>query len=68
MDSEAVENKPNLLADLKGVTLKANDIAKAAIFLVSDEAKHINGQNLFIDGGFGIVNPSFNMFQYPDSL
>ncbi|KAM0055609.1 putative secoisolariciresinol dehydrogenase [Helianthus debilis subsp. tardiflorus] len=68
MDSEAVENKPNLLADLKVVTPKADDIAKAALFLVSDEAKHIKGQNLFIDGGFGIVNPSFNMFQYPDSL
>ncbi|KAM0055613.1 putative secoisolariciresinol dehydrogenase [Helianthus debilis subsp. tardiflorus] len=68
MDSEAVENKANLLANLKGVTLKADDIAKAALFLVSDEAKYISGQNLFIDGGFGIVNPSFNMFQYPDSL
>ncbi|KAF5763928.1 putative secoisolariciresinol dehydrogenase [Helianthus annuus] len=68
MDREAVENKANLLANLKGVTLKADDIAKAALFLVSDEAKYISGQNLFIDGGFGIVNPSFNMFQYPDSL
>ncbi|KAF5763927.1 putative secoisolariciresinol dehydrogenase [Helianthus annuus] len=68
MDSEAVENKANLLANLKGVTLKADDIAKAALFLVSDEAKYISGQNLFIDGGFGIVNPSFSMFQYPESL
>ncbi|KAJ0450684.1 putative NAD(P)-binding domain superfamily [Helianthus annuus] len=68
MDSEAVENKANLLANLKGVTLKADDIAKAVLFLVSDEAKYISRQNLFIDGGFGIVNPSFSMFQYPESL
>ncbi|KAM0055611.1 putative secoisolariciresinol dehydrogenase [Helianthus debilis subsp. tardiflorus] len=46
MDSEAMENKANLLANLKGVTLKADDIAKGALFLVSDEAKYISGQNL----------------------
>ncbi|XP_076912642.1 secoisolariciresinol dehydrogenase-like [Bidens hawaiensis] len=68
MDRESVENMANLHANLKGVTLKTDDVAKAALFLVSDEAKYISGHNLFIDGGFGIVNPSFNLFQYPENI
>ncbi|MFS7908269.1 putative NAD(P)-binding domain superfamily [Helianthus anomalus] len=65
---EALENVMNQLSNLKGVTLRTDDVAKAALFLVSDEAKYISGQNLFIDGGFSIVNPSFNMFKYPETL
>lgn len=34
------------------------DIASAALFLVSDEAKHITGQSLIIDGGWTTVSPS----------
>jgi glucose 1-dehydrogenase len=34
------------------------DIANAALFLVSDKAKHITGQNLIIDGGWTAVSPS----------
>ena len=34
------------------------DIANAALFLVSDEAKHITGQTLIIDGGWTSVSPS----------
>jgi glucose 1-dehydrogenase len=34
------------------------DIASAALFLVSDEAKHITGQTLIIDGGWTSVSPS----------
>jgi len=35
-----------------------SDIAQAALFLVSDEAKHITGQSLVIDGGWTSVSPS----------
>lgn len=35
-----------------------NDIASAALFLVSDEAKHITGQTLIIDGGWTSISPS----------
>jgi NAD(P)-dependent dehydrogenase (short-subunit alcohol dehydrogenase family) len=35
-----------------------DDIAHAALFLVSDEARHITGQNLIIDGGWTCVSPS----------
>ncbi|HCN85160.1 MAG TPA: short-chain dehydrogenase, partial [Sphingobacteriaceae bacterium] len=34
------------------------DIADAALFLVSDKAKHITGQSLIIDGGWTSVSPS----------
>jgi len=34
------------------------DIANAALFLVSDEARHITGQSLIIDGGWTTVSPS----------
>jgi NAD(P)-dependent dehydrogenase (short-subunit alcohol dehydrogenase family) len=34
------------------------DIAHAALFLVSEQAKHITGQSLVIDGGWTSVSPS----------
>ncbi|MDQ6761400.1 MAG: SDR family oxidoreductase [Bacteroidota bacterium] len=34
------------------------DIAKAALFLVSDDAKHITGQTLVIDGGWTSISPA----------
>ncbi len=34
------------------------DIAHAALFLVSDKAKHITGQTIIIDGGWTAVSPS----------
>lgn len=34
------------------------DIANAACFLVSDEAKHITGQTIVIDGGWTSISPS----------
>ncbi|GLT94756.1 hypothetical protein SLE2022_124820 [Rubroshorea leprosula] len=66
VDDEELEKTMSLLANLKGVTLKTEDIANAALFLASEEARYVSGHNLFIDGGFSIYNPSFHMFQYPD--
>jgi NAD(P)-dependent dehydrogenase (short-subunit alcohol dehydrogenase family) len=34
------------------------DIANAALFMVSDTAKHITGQSLIIDGGWTSISPS----------
>jgi NAD(P)-dependent dehydrogenase (short-subunit alcohol dehydrogenase family) len=34
------------------------DIAQAALFLVSDQARHITGQSLIVDGGWTSVSPS----------
>jgi NAD(P)-dependent dehydrogenase (short-subunit alcohol dehydrogenase family) len=35
-----------------------SDIASAALFLVSDKAKHITGQTLIIDGGWTCISPA----------
>ena len=41
-----------------GKPATTNDIAKAALFLVSPDAGHITGQSLIIDGGWTSVSPS----------
>lgn len=41
-----------------GRPASTTDIANAALFLVSDHAKHITGQSLVVDGGWTSVSPS----------
>jgi len=41
-----------------GKPATVEDIANAALFLVSDQAKHLTGQTLVIDGGWTVVSPS----------
>ncbi len=41
-----------------GKPATTSDIANAALFLVSDQARHITGQSLVIDGGWTSVSPS----------
>ncbi|MDH5609951.1 MAG: SDR family oxidoreductase [Cyclobacteriaceae bacterium] len=41
-----------------GSAATVTDIAHAALFLVSDQASHITGQNLIIDGGWTSISPS----------
>jgi glucose 1-dehydrogenase len=41
-----------------GRPASVEDIANAALFFVSDEARHITGQSLIIDGGWTSVSPS----------
>lgn len=41
-----------------GRSASVADIANAALFMVSDEARHITGQSLIIDGGWTTVSPS----------
>jgi NAD(P)-dependent dehydrogenase (short-subunit alcohol dehydrogenase family) len=41
-----------------GRPANVSDIANAALFLVSDEARHITGQNLIVDGGWTCISPS----------
>ena len=35
-----------------------SDIAQAAVFLVSENARHITGHSLVIDGGWTSISPS----------
>lgn len=41
-----------------GRPASVEDIAQAALFLVSNDAKHITGQTLIVDGGWTAVSPS----------
>nr|URQ29604.1 aba deficient 2, cytosolic short-chain dehydrogenase/reductase [Sinningia speciosa] len=50
-------------ANLQGVELTADDIANAAVFLASDEARYISGDNLMVDGGFTSANHSLRVFR-----
>eukprot|EP00268_Persea_americana_P025104 TRINITY_DN24456_c0_g1_i1.p1 TRINITY_DN24456_c0_g1~~TRINITY_DN24456_c0_g1_i1.p1 ORF type:complete len:297 (-),score=19.99 TRINITY_DN24456_c0_g1_i1:111-1001(-) len=46
---------------LKGVDCDAIDIAKAALYLVSDDGRYVSGHNLVVDGGF----TSFKTMELP---
>ena len=48
---EKTEEMVRGMATLKGPTLRAGDIAEAALFLASDESRYISGHNLVVDGG-----------------
>ena len=67
LSDEETEGMYGSSANLKGVTLKDEDVANAALFLGSEEGRYVSGHNLLIDGGFTIVNPSLRLFQYPDN-
>lgn len=48
-----VEKDINEMAE-GGVVLGVEDIARAVVYLGSDEAKYVNGHNLVVDGGFTV--------------
>ncbi|KAM0836946.1 hypothetical protein ACQ4PT_061995 [Festuca glaucescens] len=40
--------------EMEGAVLEPKDIARAALYLASDEARYVNGHNLVVDGGFTV--------------
>ena len=61
--TERTLDDPTYLSTWSGLTpigrpASVIDIANAALFLVSESARHITGQTLIIDGGWTCVSPS----------
>jgi glucose 1-dehydrogenase len=56
MDDAAYEKTWSAITPM-GRPASTGDIADAALFLVSDGARHITGQNLVIDGGWTSISP-----------
>ncbi|XP_021844170.1 (+)-borneol dehydrogenase 2-like [Spinacia oleracea] len=50
-------------ANMKGVVLSVEDVANCVLFLASDEARYVSGDNLVVDGGFAVVNHSLKVFR-----
>ncbi|XP_022995920.1 secoisolariciresinol dehydrogenase [Cucurbita maxima] len=51
-EKEKLEKMIFDLSALEGAVCETNDIANAALYLASDDAKYVSGHNLVVDGGF----------------
>ncbi|KAJ3677931.1 hypothetical protein LUZ60_001734 [Juncus effusus] len=63
LSGEEFEAAMEGMANLKGIRLKVDDVANAAVYLASDDGRFISGHNLLMDGGFSVINPSYGIFK-----
>lgn len=57
LEDSSYENVWSQLTPM-GRPANVKDIAHAALFLVSDEARHITGQSIIVDGGWTSISPN----------
>ncbi|KAF8007130.1 hypothetical protein BT93_K1204 [Corymbia citriodora subsp. variegata] len=55
---ERVDDGMRAIGNLKGRVLSPESVARAALYLASDEADYVSGLNMVVDGGYSVVNPS----------
>ncbi|CAN1277452.1 Short chain aldehyde dehydrogenase 1 [Linum perenne] len=58
-DKKAAEAFMSAAGNLRGAVLEPEDVAKAALYLASDDAKYVSGLNLIVDGGHNHNHPLF---------
>ncbi|KAL2345267.1 hypothetical protein Fmac_006552 [Flemingia macrophylla] len=59
MNNNQTQHLLSKVAVLKASILEVDDIARAALYLCSDDAKFVSGVNLVLDGGYSTTNMSF---------
>lgn len=52
----------DLNSNFNGLSLEPEDVARAVVYLASDESRYVSGHNLIVDGGFTVMNSGFTMF------
>ncbi|KAL8548513.1 hypothetical protein ACS0TY_007714 [Phlomoides rotata] len=52
VDQQRLVQMVHEFSELKGAVCEPSDVANAAVFLASDDAKFVSGHNLVVDGGF----------------
>ncbi|CAI0446233.1 unnamed protein product, partial [Linum tenue] len=55
----AAEEFMSAAGNLRGAVLEPEDVARAALYLASDDAKYVSGLNLIVDGGHNHNHPLF---------
>ncbi|XP_002970482.2 momilactone A synthase [Selaginella moellendorffii] len=64
LTSEQIQEAYVCNSELAGTKLEVEDVANAALFLCSQDAKYISGHNLVLDGGLSASRP-FDPFRNP---